>query len=94
MAFSYTTTGVSGDSPEGILHGEAYLVGGTWAAGGDATGTITTGGSKVLACGVTNSEVVSECPKVEYNTAADGQIKITPTDTTNNTGNWWAIVIP
>lgn len=93
MAFSYTSVSVSDYSPEGVLHGEAYLVSGTWTAGGDATGTIVTGGSRILAGGVTNSEVVSECPMVVFNGTA-GSMVITPSDTTNNTGDWWAIVIP
>lgn len=94
MAFGYTSNGVSAYTSEQILHGNAFLISGTWTAGGDADGTITTGGSRVLACGVTNSENITENPMVEWNTASGGQIKITPTDTTNNTGDWWAICIP
>ena len=93
MAFAYTTNGVSAYGPEQILHGRAYLISGTWTAGGDATGTVVTGGSRILACGVTNSEVVTENPMVVLN-ATPGSFVITPTDTANNTGDWWAIVLP
>lgn len=93
MAFAYTKVSVSDYSPEQILHGKAYLVSGTWTAGGDATGTVVTGGSRILAAGVTNSEVISENPKVVLN-GTPGSFVITPSDTTNNTGDWWAIVLP
>lgn len=92
MPFAYTSNGVSAYTSENILHGNAFLVSGTWTAGA-ATGTIVTGGSRILAAGVTNSEVVTENPKVVLN-GTGGSMVITPTDTANNTGDWWAICIP
>lgn len=81
MAFSYTTTKIT-------VVGNMWFACGTWTAGTDSNGTITTGLGKLVALGVTCDEAAGEAPKAELNTASDGQIKLTFADASNNTGHW------
>jgi len=83
MAFSSTLikSGVCGDMVYQIY---------SWAAGGDANGTIVTGTDLVYSAPAENDEANAECPQVQVNTdgsgAADGSVLLTFTDATNNTG--------
>lgn len=98
MAFSYTTAGMTdnGSDNTSCVRGNVRMVSGTWTAGAAANGTIVTGLSKVLAFGVTCDEAAEAIQAVKNSNdgtagTADGSIYIVPTDTTNNTGDWWAI---
>lgn len=96
MVFTSTIVGAVGDDT--IVRGNVKLVAGTWSAGGDSNGVIVTGGSQVIAYGITNTENNSEMPRTKKNvngsgTAAAGSIGfLSFTDNTNNTGEWWAII--
>lgn len=101
MAFSRTITGATDRSS--IVRGDVGIVSGTWSSGTDASGTIATGGSVVLAHGVTigSASVVSGTTKVifsEKNKTGNGDtrngvIRVTAMDPSNElTGDWWAIV--
>jgi len=103
MAFSCTA-----DTPSGVRKGTNSIFGhlalstGTFTAGGDTKGTLSTtytGLSRVIACGINvdtgtvTSEVRSK-PNVDMDgTAALGAVGILAM-ATDNVGTWWAIGVP
>ena len=100
MAFSYTNTGglTSGsimDNKENFDR-NWRLETGTWTGGGDSTGTIVTGLTKIIFYGCYCNEAKNEAPKTTPNktgaaVATDGSIGVLAmADATNNTGLWYA----
>ena len=97
MAFTYAVT-----TPSGVMTGSSSVrtlkvKEGTATQGGDATGTIVTGLSRVLVYSVQNTEVKAEDPLCKMNVdgagaAASGSLGIIDAvDDTNNTFEWCAI---
>lgn len=97
---TYTTTDQI-NNQSSILRGNVAIIGGIWSAMPTSTAVpITTGGTKVLAAGVTLDvspfSTSAAPPKVDYD-LTNGVLTITPAYTPNvNTngegGQWWAIV--
>ena len=93
MVLVTTTSGATGYS--NVVRGNCSLVSGTWLTTGVTSGEIVTGGSKVLAYGISNS-VGARDPRVKPNTsdgstASLGSIGIAAC-TASDGGDWWAIV--
>lgn len=106
MAFiTYTTDVPAGDRTGSNKIGDnLYFASGEWAgnggtgAAGDEIDLATDfGATHIVACGVYQSENVTDIVMFERNmegdgTAGPGMIGITAcTDTGNNVGHWWAI---
>ena len=94
-----TTTAFTADgSRSGFCGGDVNWVGGTLSPVATFE-NVTTGLSKILAAGATNSETHTEGFTVVYNSnngtadSSDGTLHIYYADSTNNTGNWWAVGI-
>ena len=98
MAFTYVVTSPTGDRAGCTEIGDnLYLAYGTYDADTDAIGDIVTGLGTVIAYGVNNGEVHTECPKTapnvlssDFTTAALGTIAVDAA-TADNFGSWWAI---
>ncbi len=101
MVFTHTTTGATDRST--IIKGDVGLISGTWQSSGVTSGSIKTGGSVILAHGLTVGSagvtsgtaktVLSEKNVNADRTAKNGYIGVTQIDQSNEvTGDWWAFV--
>ena len=85
-----TTTQANFNDQTSIVKGNVAIVGGGYVSQvGRTAAAITTGGSKVLAAGISRSAGTAD-PLLAYSTST-GVITITPTALAQ-TGGWWAIV--
>ncbi len=86
-----------------IVRGDVGMVSGTWLAIDSATGTVDTGGSVILAHGLTvgSAGVVSGTAQIVFSnknkrgnlTTKNGTIAVTSIDTKDVVaGDWWAVV--
>ncbi len=97
IVFSHTTNGATNRSS--IVRGDVAFISGTWNGGGDASGTVVTGGSTILAYGVeVGSVTVTNTGSAmlvlsNKNNPLPGSIKITKMTPTGPgiSGDWWAI---